>query len=309
MSDLKKHPRSHSRREFLGASSLMLLAAATGAAEVSAAPPEPIIDIHQHTNYSFRTDERLLAHQRAMGVSQTILLPAGSLYGLEANCTGNQAAYDFVLNHPGEYRRFANEVAGLPGARAEIERWLANGALGIGEQKFRVDCDSPAIVEIAEIARDHRAPVLLHFQHDRYNTHLERFHKILEQFPTVKFIGHAQTWWSNIDKNCDQKTMYPTGKITPGGITDLLLTDYPNMFGDLSAGSGLNALNRDPDFTRDFLRRHQDKLLFGSDCNDDLGRGPGCSGARTIATLRELAPTKAIERKLLYENAKKMFRL
>jgi len=151
--------------------------------------------------------------------------------------------------------------------------------------------------------------VILHFQHDRYNTHIERFYKILEKFPTVNFIGHAQTWWSNLDKNCDQKTMYPTGKITPGGITDLLLTDYPNMFGDLSAGSGLNALNRDPDFTRDFLRRHQDKLLFGSDCNDDLGRGPGCSGARTIATLRELAPTKAIERKLLYENAKKMFRL
>lgn len=300
---------SLSRRKFLASSSLLLLAATTRGAETLAKQPEPIIDIHQHTNYSFRTDEQLLAHQKAMGVSQTILLPAGSLYGLAANATGNQAVYDFALNHPGEYVYFANEVAGLPGASAEISRWLKKGALGIGEQKFHVDCDSSAIEAVAEVAQEFKVPVLLHFQHEVYNLHIERFHKILEKFPTVNFIGHAQTWWSNIDKSSDQKTMYPMGKITPGGITDRLLTDYPNMYGDLSAGSGLNALNRDPDFTRDFMARHQDKLLYGSDCNDIIGRGPGCQGAQTIATVRKLAPSKAVERKLLYENARKMFRL
>lgn len=300
---------SISRREFLASSSLFLLGTATGAAGQSAAAPEPIIDIHQHTNYSFRTDEQMISHQRAMGVTKTILLPAGALYHLEANATGNQAVYDFALNHPSEYVFFANEVAGLPGARAEIEKWLKKGAIGIGEQKFMVDCDSAGMEEIAAIARDYKVPVLMHFQHNKYNTHFERFHKMLEKFPTVNFIGHAQTWWSNIDKNCDQKTLYPTGKVTPGGITDRLLADYPNMFGDLSAGSGLNALNRDPDFARDFLKRHQDKLLYGSDCNDVIGRGPSCSGAQTIAMVRQLAPSKAIERKLLYENSKKLFRL
>ncbi len=298
---------SLSRRKFITSSSLLLLAATTRGAEALAETPEPIIDIHQHTNYSFRTDEQLLAHQRAMGVSKTILLPAGSLYGLAANATGNQAVYDFALNHPGEYVYFANEVAGLPGASAEIAKWLKKGAIGIGEQKFHVDCDSPAIEAVAEVAQDFKVPVLLHFQHETYNLHIERFHKILEKFPKVSFIGHAQTWWNNIDKNADQKAMYPMGKITPGGISDRLLTDYPNMYGDLSAGSGLNALNRDPDFTRDFMARHQDKLLYGSDCNDVIGRGPGCQGAQTIAAVRKLAPSKAIERKLLYENARKMF--
>ena len=66
-----------SRRDFLAASALLLLAAATHRAESADAGSEPIIDIHQHTNYSGRTDEQLIAHQRAMGVSQTILLPAG----------------------------------------------------------------------------------------------------------------------------------------------------------------------------------------------------------------------------------------
>lgn len=301
--------RPLSRRKFLASSSLLALATVAHGAEISTEAPEPIIDIHQHTNYSFRTDEELLAHQRAMGVTQTILLPAGSLYGLEANCTGNQAVYDFAMHHPGEYVFFANEVTGLPGARAEIEKWLKKGAIGIGEQKFQVDCDSAGIEEVAQLAQDYRVPVLMHFQHNKYNTHIERFHKILAKYHKVNFIGHAQTWWSNIDKSSDQKTMYPTGKITPGGITDKLLSDYPNMYGDLSAGSGLNALNRDPDFTRDFLERHQDKLLYGSDCNDMLGRGPSCSGGQTIATVRKLAPGKKVERKLLYENSKRLFRL
>ncbi len=42
---------------------------------------EPIIDIHQHTNYANRSDLALLRHQRHMGVTQTILLPAGTPVG------------------------------------------------------------------------------------------------------------------------------------------------------------------------------------------------------------------------------------
>ena len=97
--------------------------------------------------------------------------------------------------------------------------------------------------------------------------------------------------------------------MTTGGFTDRYLSDYPNMFGDLSAGSGLNALTRDEDFARDFIRRYQDKLVYGSDCSDHVGSGTACQGAQTIATIRRLSPSKAVERKLLYGNAKKLFRL
>jgi predicted TIM-barrel fold metal-dependent hydrolase len=81
------------------------------------------------------------------------------------------------------------------------------------------------------------------------------------------------------------------------------------MYGDLSAGSGLNALTRDEDFTRDFLTRHQDKLLYGSDCSDVDGAGPKCQGAQTIAAIRRLSASKRIERKLLHGNAAALFRL
>ena len=103
--------------------------------------------------------------------------------------------------------------------------------------------------------------------------------------------------------------LYPKGPVTPGGLTDRYLADYPNMYGDLSAGSGLNALTRDEDFTRDFLTRHQDKLIYGSDCSDHEGTGQKCQGSQTIAAVRRLAASKNIERKLLFENAKKVFRL
>ena len=79
------------------------------------------------------------------------------------------------------------------------------------------------------------------------------------------------------------------------------------MYADLSAGSGLNALTRDEDFTRDFLVRHQDKLVFGSDCSDHEGSGPKCQGSQTIATIRRLAANRGIERKLLHDNARKLF--
>jgi hypothetical protein len=49
------------------------------------------------------------------------------------------------------------------------------------------------------------------------------------------------------------------------GRTPELLARYPNLYGDLSAGSGFNAISRDPEFGYRFLEEHQDKLLLGTD--------------------------------------------
>ncbi len=275
----------------------------------SALAEEPIIDIHQHTHYSGRSDEDLIAHQRKLGVAKTILLPAGSKYGLEADAWGNDSVVALAKKYPKEFYFFANELPDIPETRQVIEKYLNMGALGIGEQKFQVECDSKHIQLIADIAGEHNVPVLLHFQHGKYNTSFERFHKILEKYPKVNFIGHAQTWWGNIDRNHDQMVMYPKTKVTTGGITDRLLSDYPNIYGDLSAGSGLNALLRDEDHAREFLKRHQDKLMYGSDCNDAFGQGEKCSGSQQLAALRRLAPDEKIRRKILYQNASRVLKI
>lgn len=312
-----------SRRAFLNRSSLALVGAAVQRDGADAAPAaDPIIDIHQHLNYNGRSDEALLMHQQRMGATTTILLPAGRpvstpsthngvANGLQAQALGNEPCYRFARAHAAAYRYGAIEVPDVEDAVQEITGYLRRGAVLIAELKFGVECDSAAMHRIYQSAEAHAVPVLMHWQFQMYNFGFERFHKVLEKYPRVNFLGHAQTWWAHIDRNYrdDGARLYPAGPVTPGGLTDRYLADYPNCYGDLSAGSGLNALTRDEGFSRDFLARHQDKLLFGSDCSDAAGSGPMCQGAETIAAVRRLSGTRAVERKLLFDNAKKLLQL
>jgi predicted TIM-barrel fold metal-dependent hydrolase len=314
--------RNATRREFLVSAGLAMTAVAAAGCKTLLSKAEPIIDIHQHVGYMDRPDDVLLAHQTTMGVTKTILLPAGRPVnttsthegvsnGLQAKCLGNEACYQFAKAHPKSYLFAANEVPDVQSATEEIEKYLKLGAVAIAEQKFGVECDSPEMQRMYELAQAHDVPILMHWQVGMYNYGFERFYKMLEKFPKVRFVGHAQTWWANVDKNYrdDPRNLYPKGKITPGGRTDRYLSDYPNLFGDLSAGSGLNALTRDEDFGRDFIQRHSDKLIYGSDCTDHVGTGPECQGSQTIAAVRRLSPNKKVERKLLYENARRVFKI
>jgi predicted TIM-barrel fold metal-dependent hydrolase len=49
--------------------------------------------------------------------------------------------------------------------------------------------------------------------------------------------------------------------------------------------------------------------MYGSDCQDAEGTGDKCTGAQTIAVVRRLAPSTIAERKILYGNARRVFRL
>jgi len=325
-------PRALTRRDFLLSSAAAL--ATSHLAFGAAGSAEPIIDIHQHTNYGgrrnaifeqiapARSDAELVAHQRAMGVTKTILLPAGrpvlrpsthagAANGLNGTVSGNDAVLALARQYPNEFVFGANEVSDLDDAPQVVEKYLKLGACIIGEQKFGVECDSAAMQKLYELAAAYNVPILLHWQMGSYNHGFDRFHTMLKKFPRVNFIGHAQTWWANIDREYkdDAKNLYPKGKVTAGGLTDRYLRDYPNLFADLSAGSGEGAFKRDPEHARAFFARHQDKLLYGSDCNDKTGEATACSGARQIAQVRQFSPSKAVERKILFENSRKLFRL
>jgi predicted TIM-barrel fold metal-dependent hydrolase len=321
------------RREFLAAATIAAAGASLGCQGAEPAP-EPIIDIHQHVNYGgprdkkwqpigpARSDAQLLQHQHNMGVTRTILLPAGRpcirpsthegfSNGLEGTCSGNAECAALAKAHSGEFYFGANEVPDLEDAPQVIEKYLQAGAVVIGEQKFGVECDSPQMQALYRLAADYKVPILMHWQYGTYNYGYERFDRMLAKYPETTFVGHAQTFWANIDKNYkdDAANLYPRGKVTPGGRTDRYLSDYPNFIGDLSAGSGHNALERDPDHARAFIERHQNQLVFGSDCSDHVGHGNICTGWATIQSVRRLASGKAVERKLLYENARRIYRL
>lgn len=281
-----------------------------------------IVDIHQHTNYHNRTDAGLIQHQKAMGVGKTILLPAGSdalrpsthggkSFGLAARVLGNESAFRLVKEHPELFVFCANEVTDLETAVEVMEKYLKLGACGIGEQKFSVECDSAESFKVYDLAKAYGVPVLLHFQHKTYNLGYERFYKVLEKYPAVNFIAHAQTTWGNVDAAHKQEDLYPKGKVRPGGLTDKWLTQYANFYADLSAGSGLNAFTRDEEHGAAFFARHQDKLLYGSDCQDVLGtpEEKNCCGSKMISLIRKLVPDAAAQGKILGDNASRVFKL
>jgi predicted TIM-barrel fold metal-dependent hydrolase len=312
-----------SRRDFvMKAGALAAVATVPGCAMFEGGHGETIVDIHQHVGYGRKNTDALLQHQRVMGVTKTILLPAGRNInsaathdgvsnGLEAKCLGNEDCYRVVITHLKNYAFAANEVPDLADAIDVIDKYLQKGAVAIAEQKFGVDCDSPGMQRIYELAAHNHVPVLMHWQYKRFNYGYERFYKMLEKYPRTIFIGHAQTFWAHIDKNYkdDTSNLYPKGKVTPGGLTDRYLRDYPNFYGDLSAGSGLNAFKRDEEHGRNFFVQHQDKLIYGSDCNDSEGFGEKCQGAQMIAEIRKLVPNPKIRRKLFSGNANKLFRI
>ena len=182
-----------SRRRFLGSTTAAI---ATGSLlhDAVAADEEPIIDIHQHTHYHGRTDEQMIKHQRAMGVTTTILLPSGRPVkrasthegrsnGLAAKTGGNDTVLKIAKKYPKEYLFGANEVPDLPGMQKELEKYLKEGAVIIAEQKFKVECDSKYVWAVAKVAQEFGVPVLMHFQHNSYNLNFDRFHRTLEKFP------------------------------------------------------------------------------------------------------------------------------
>src|SRR5947209_20285351 len=107
-----------SRRHFVASLAVAPLAVPARAAA------EPIIDIHQHTHYSGRSDEELIRHQREMGATTTILLPAGSKYGLAADVFGNDSVVAIARQYPKQYYFFANELPDIPEARPVLEKYL-----------------------------------------------------------------------------------------------------------------------------------------------------------------------------------------
>ena len=76
--------RHLSRREFIGKSGLLLAGATIGAnssgmSRLMPPEPEPVIDIHQHTDYYKRNNDLLLPHQQTLGFLKLFCYPRGVL--------------------------------------------------------------------------------------------------------------------------------------------------------------------------------------------------------------------------------------
>ena len=176
---------------------------------------------------------------------------------------------------PGRFTWFNSYDVTKPDAEQVLTQAVKDGAQGFGEMKFHVAADGPELRRMYALAADLQVPILIHFQEvDHFPNEgtwstgfAKTFESILKAYPKTTFIGHADAFWANVSADYHNEAAYPSGPIKRGGLTDKWLGDYPNLFGDMSANSGNNAMSRDAEFTADFLKRHQDKLFFGSDCS------------------------------------------
>jgi predicted TIM-barrel fold metal-dependent hydrolase len=188
--------------------------------------------------------------------------------------------------------------------------------VGFGEIKSQVEAAGPEMQRLYAAAADLDVPITIHFQEvtqpgspGRYNTGLKTFDAMLKKYPRTRFIGHADAFWANVSADYAEDTSYPKGPIKPGGVTDRFLGEYPNLFADMSANSANNFLNRDPEFAAGFLVRHQDKLMFGSDCSCPDGSGKvRCIARETLTALKKLAPAPVFQ-KITWQNAQRVIKL
>lgn len=242
----------------------------------------PVFDLHFHLRKEPASN---LAHLDGAGITQANLLTRG---GAAEQVKALQA------QAPGRFIWFNSYDVSQPDVEQQLTKAVKDGAKGFGEMKFHDAADGPEFRRIYALAADLRVPILVHFQEvDHFPNegtwatgYAKTFASVLKAFPKTTFIGHADAFWANVSADYQNEAAYPTGPVKRGGVTDKWLGEFPNLFGDLSANSGNNALSRDPEFTKDFLARHQDKLLFGSDCSCADGRGGGVSQANNPAAKR-----------------------
>ena len=187
-----------------------------------------------------------------------------------------------------------------------------HGVRVCGEFSYRIPLDDPRCIELFRTAGRLQCPVVLHmdvarlagddgrpqYQSRWYGGSVENLQRALIACGDTVFIGHGPGFWRAIsgDANSDP-AVYPNGPITPGGRLYALLDEHANLWADLSAGSGMNALQRGgDDHAVRFIERYGDRLLFGRDrYGDDL-----------LGYLESLPLDGSLRQKVYHENARRL---
>ena len=94
------------------------------------------------------------------------------------------------------------------------------------------------------------------------------------------------------------------GPVIPGRVPQLL-GKYKNLYGDISAGSGSNAIMRDPEYGAIFLETFQDQLVFGTDTAMPPKVRPLAAFMEEL--MRQGKLSKLACEKIFYKNAEHIF--
>ncbi|MBT4866819.1 MAG: amidohydrolase family protein [Planctomycetaceae bacterium] len=272
-----------SRREFTAGITTAALTAISPRLFAANAEPKKAskyIDVHTHIGTTWNGDEELtpkmlLNWMDDHDIEKSVLLPLTSPESSSfLLLTG--PALKAAKQHPDRFIPFCSidprtsVRGGVKGFVSIIQKWVDQGAKGFGEHKVGLNFDDPLMMQIYAACEEVGIPLLFHQDAQRGldEPGLPRLEHALATYPKLNFIGHGPGWWASISGDIKtQKDLgsYPKGPVVEGGAIDRLMGKYPNIYGDLSAGSGANSISRDKNFGREFMIRRKDRLMFGTD--------------------------------------------
>ncbi len=276
------------------------------------------VDVHTHlgqtwNDTAYLSPEELLRWMDAHHVLQAVVLPLVSPEASSYPWTSR-----FVLEQTKPFRDRLIPFCSIDprtsyrGGKQTLvdvlKRYVEAGAKGFGEHKPGVAIDDSGSMKLYEACADVGLPVLFHLDNER-NTDkpgLPGLENALKAFPECNFIGHGPGWWASISGDVTQRDLggYPKGKITPGGAIDALMKKYSNLYADVSADSGANALSRDPSFAREFLTRWADRTLFGTDF-----LAPGQAVRQFDVLGKQLSLPADVQAKIFRENTRRLLKV
>ena len=293
----------------------------------------PKIDIHAHavafpqyvppyaaTGAKFPSAEEVIDLYDKVNIERGVLLPIVSPENQTTVMTTEGCMY-LADRYPDRFVWFCNVDPRMGTHYANIlyllEYYKSRGARGLGELTVPMYADAPELEYLYECLEALEWPMTIHVSvpgSGRYGIMdelgLPRLEGVLKRHPRLKILGHSQVFWTEIsaDNTEEIRGGYPKGKVIPGRIVELM-RNYENLYCDLSAGSGMGAMMRDPDFTAGFFEEFSDRILYGCDiCKKDAtfqyDFNDFLDGMRASGALRE-----EVYRRIVRENAIKILKL
>lgn len=233
-----------------------------------------MIDIHSHMNWQGKTISEAAEHFRSIGVTKAVALGWEDVDREKAGEyeLPTEDALEAAEQFPDLFIPFCSVDPRRGNVEERIREYGRRGCKGFGEHKVRLCIDNPDSKKIYRTCAQLGWVCLFHVdvplpKSDMwYNVDVSRLPPLLREFRDVTFIGHGPGFWREISGDADRAPgAYPKGPIEPGGRLIEALENHDNLYCDISAGSGHNALTRDPDFAREFIATYSDRLLYGTD--------------------------------------------
>ncbi len=286
------------------------------------------IDMHGHAYRKpspfpvrFTTIEELLAIYDQYGIEKGIVQP---LIGPETYMPqANEDILDMAEKYPERIvpfcnidpRLFSNPV--FADYSKILGYYLEKGVKGVGEFMPNLPFLDVRVQAFLKSVNDFALPLCfdsritlgeLYGLYDEVG--LPQLELTLKRFSRITFIGHGPPFWAEIGRirKPADRDGYPSYPIEEEGVVPMLMRQYDNLWADLSARSGFNALNRDHKYAVTFLNEFQDRLMFGTDiCSPQIKDIPQIKLLKKF--LDEGSISEVVFRKIMRENALRLLKI